>query len=72
MTIRILEDGDYRLQQNGCIRDLQQSCLFGAVTASPGDDGSCGIQPERVDDPFSKDESFPVIGGQTEIVKLFL
>jgi len=25
MTIRILEDGDYRLQENGCIRDLQQS-----------------------------------------------
>jgi hypothetical protein len=25
MTIRILEDGDYRLQESGCIRDLQQS-----------------------------------------------
>jgi hypothetical protein len=25
MTIRILENGDYRLQENGCIRDLQQS-----------------------------------------------
>ncbi len=25
MTIRILEDGDYRVQENGCIRDLQQT-----------------------------------------------
>ena len=25
MTIRLLEDGDYRLNQDGCIRDLQQS-----------------------------------------------